>query len=144
MFTGLPSGLPSLHNLHPFDALLSCILLVRSFLNLALHVVSCLLHHLYLFYPFSSLGSTVLPSTDSLLSSVRIRVGVAGFITHRGWLGGKGCRGCKGPAFSESSLLNSSCLRVWGSLGNLRGSVGIWTLILYVPTSQPSLLYQLV
>ena len=40
LFTGLLSGLPRLHNLHPLDALFS-FLLVRASLNLALHDVSC-------------------------------------------------------------------------------------------------------
>ena len=76
IFTGLLSGLPSLHYLHLFDALLSCILLVRYSLNLVLQVVSCLLHPFYLFYSFPSLGSTVFYQPLLVLSASGL--GVAG------------------------------------------------------------------
>ena len=119
-----------LHNLHPLDALFSWFV---SLLTLLCMLVSCP-SPVLLVLPLSFAGlDCVLPATAG-----SVRVGCRGSrledLFHLWWftlVKWKRMQCQRGPCILQSaSLLSSTSLRVWGSLGNLRGSVGIWMSIL--------------
>ena len=140
LFTGLLSGLPSLHNLHPLDALFSWFVSLLTLLCMLVFCPSPVL----LVLPLSFAGlDCVLPATAG-----SVRVGCRGsrlgslppMVVYPGDVE-KNAVSARALHLQSASLLSSTSLRVRESLGNLRGSVGIWVSVPQAPTSQPSPLY---